>query len=153
MLSELVDLAIMREALRRVRRLLSAPGFNDSVSESLYPASNLTTDEELDSFTRSALGPFLHPVGSAGMSPRGANWGVVDPDHRVKGINGLRVIDLSVLVSTFVYGHSVGLIYVAQAECSKRTYPSAWLCPRRAGECNDQKSMEVSMLELVRGVN
>jgi len=47
------------------------------------------------------------------MSPRGANWGVVDPDHRVKGTNGLRVIDVSVLVSTFVYGYSIGFIYVA----------------------------------------
>ncbi|KAJ7853173.1 hypothetical protein B0H14DRAFT_2354486 [Mycena olivaceomarginata] len=32
------------------------------------------------------------------MSPRGAQYGVVDPDLKVKGIAGLRVIDASVLV-------------------------------------------------------
>jgi choline dehydrogenase-like flavoprotein len=40
----------------------------------------------------------MHIVGTAGMSPRGAHYGVVDPDLRVKGIAGLRVIDASVLV-------------------------------------------------------
>jgi len=98
MLSEPVDLAIMREAFRSARKLLSAPVFKGSVFESLYPPGNLTTDDELDSFIHSTVGPYFHSVGSAGMSPRGANWGVVDPDHRVKGTNGLRVIDVSVLV-------------------------------------------------------
>jgi len=32
------------------------------------------------------------------MSPIGANWGVVDPDLKVKGVKGVSVIDLSVLV-------------------------------------------------------
>jgi len=149
LLSEPVDIAIMREALRSARNLLSAPVFEGSVFESLYPPSNLTTDDELDSFTHSALGPYLHSVGSAGMSPRGANWGVVDPDHRVKGTNGLRVVDVSVLVSKFVYGHSINFIYVAQAEYSKWTYPSAWVCACGAGECNNQKGMAISMVELV----
>ena len=153
MLSEPVDLAIMREALRSARKLLSAPVFEGSVSGSLSPPSNLTTNEELNSFIHSTVVPYLHSVGSAGMSPRGANWGVVDPDHRVKGTNGrLRIIDLSVLVSTFVYGYSIGSIYVAQAEYSKWTCPSARLCPCGAGECNNQKSMEVSLLGPVTGV-
>ena len=29
------------------------------------------------------------------MSPCGAQWGVLDPDFRVKGTNGLRVVDAS----------------------------------------------------------
>jgi len=152
MLSEPADLAIMREALRSARKLLSAPVFEGSIFGSLSPPSNLTTDEELNSFIHSTVVPYLHSVGSAGMSPRGANWGVVDPDHRVKGTNGLRVIDLSVLVGIFVYGYSISFIHVAQAEYSKWTYPSAGLCPCGAGECNNQKNMEVSMLGLVTGV-
>ena len=37
----------------------------------------------------------FHAVGTAAMSPRGAQWGVLDPDLRVKGTNGLRVVDAS----------------------------------------------------------
>jgi choline dehydrogenase-like flavoprotein len=34
------------------------------------------------------------------MSPVGAKWGVVDPDLKVKGAHGIRVVDGSVWVST-----------------------------------------------------
>ena len=39
------------------------------------------------------------------MSERGARWGVLDPDLRVKGTNGLRVIDASALPNVPT-GHS-----------------------------------------------
>ena len=38
-----------------------------------------------------------HAVGTAAISPREAPWGVLDPDLRVKGTAGLRVIDASAL--------------------------------------------------------
>jgi len=42
-----------------------------------------------------------HAVGTASMSPKGASWGVVDPDLTVKKVQGLRIVDASVLASTF----------------------------------------------------
>jgi hypothetical protein len=40
-----------------------------------------------------------HPVSTAKMSPKGASYGVVDPDLKVKGMKGLRIVDASVFVS------------------------------------------------------
>jgi choline dehydrogenase-like flavoprotein len=58
-----------------------------------------TTDEELNQFIRSSAITVSHGVGTAAMSPKGAEYGVVDPDLRVKRVSGLRVVDASVLVS------------------------------------------------------
>lgn len=102
MLSEEVDIAILREAIRSVRRLYSAPVFKNSVNAMVFPAANITTDDDLDTYIRSQATAYLHGVGSTSMSPRGASWGVVDPDFRVKGINGLRVVDASVIVSIYL---------------------------------------------------
>jgi choline dehydrogenase-like flavoprotein len=45
------------------------------------------------------------------MSPRGASWGVVDPDMKVKGAIGLRVVDASVLPRVPT-GHTQGPVYL-----------------------------------------
>ncbi|KXN84009.1 Choline dehydrogenase, mitochondrial [Leucoagaricus sp. SymC.cos] len=110
LLSEDVDVAIMREAIRSARRLYEAPVFKDSVFGSVYPASNITSDEDLDTFIRGVAGPYEHGCCSAQMSPRGARWGVVDPDFRVKGTTGLRVVDASVM-PTVPSGHTQAVVY------------------------------------------
>ncbi|KXN87041.1 Choline dehydrogenase, mitochondrial [Leucoagaricus sp. SymC.cos] len=101
LLTSQVDVSILREGLKSARRLFSAPVFTSSVFNSLFPAGNITTDEDLDAFVRDTAGPYLHGCCSNMMSPRGAKWGVVDPDFRVKGTKGLRVVDASVFVGGF----------------------------------------------------
>ncbi|KXN87043.1 Choline dehydrogenase, mitochondrial [Leucoagaricus sp. SymC.cos] len=110
LLSEEVDLAILREGIRSARRLFSAPVFHDSVFGSVYPPGNFTSDEDLNTFIRGVAGPYLHGGCSASMSPRGAPWGVVDPDFRVKATTGLRIVDASVLPSV-PSGHSQAAVY------------------------------------------
>ncbi|KAJ3561543.1 hypothetical protein NP233_g10130 [Leucocoprinus birnbaumii] len=97
LLAEKMDMSVLREGIRSLRRLFSAPVFNGSIFGSVIPPANVTSDEDLESFLRATGGTWLHGVGSASMSPKGARWGVVDPDFRVKGTKGLRVVDASVI--------------------------------------------------------
>ncbi|KAG6854277.1 hypothetical protein C0991_008522 [Blastosporella zonata] len=93
------DIFAMREAIRASRRFAQAPIFSDYVI-SLQDTS--VTDDELDAFIRGAAITVSHAVGTAAMSPKGATYGVVDPDLRVKTVVGLRVVDSSVIVSWFL---------------------------------------------------
>lgn len=126
LLTSPIDLAVLREGVRSTQRLFSAPVFSSSVFDILYPQQNITTnDEELDAFIRSDAGPYLHGGCSAMMSPKGANWGVVDPDFGVKGVRGLRVVDASVFPS-MPSGHTQASVY-GFAEHASRIIREAWM--------------------------
>ncbi|KAJ7708144.1 glucose-methanol-choline oxidoreductase, partial [Mycena rosella] len=87
---------IMREALKSALRFASAPAWAGYVI-SPVGVNFSSSDAELDAFIRVNAGTVFHPAGSAGMSSKDANSGVVDPDLRVKGLTGLRIVDLSVV--------------------------------------------------------
>jgi len=65
--------------------------------------NNTTADNnaDLEKYIRSNTMIVFHSIGISSMSPVRANWRVVDLDLRVKGISGLRIVDISVLVSAF----------------------------------------------------
>jgi hypothetical protein len=84
------------------------------------PLSSANTDAEILSYARSNGNSLLHPVGTAAMSPVGANWGVVDPDLKVKGAYGIRVVDGSVWVSTHLI---VGRVLDRLLFCYRLTSP------------------------------
>ncbi|KAJ7481278.1 aryl-alcohol oxidase [Mycena galericulata] len=105
-----VDFFIMREAIRSALRFVSHPQWADYVI-SPVGVNSTSTDAELDEYTRDNASPFSHGAGTASMSPKGANWGVVDPDLRVKGLTGLRIVDLSV-VPFIPTGHTSAPTYI-----------------------------------------
>ncbi|KAJ7652254.1 hypothetical protein B0H17DRAFT_958015, partial [Mycena rosella] len=67
------------------------------------PVANATTDADIDTYLGGQASTIFHPLGSARVSAKGAQAGGVDPDLRVKGIAGLRVVDGSVLVSASMF--------------------------------------------------
>lgn len=99
------DLEVMKYSIRSAQRFVSSPVWKDYIIAPLNGAQNTTmvgTDEELEAYIRANGGTVFHPVGTASMAPANAQWGVVDPDLRVKGLSGLRVVDVSVLVSFWI---------------------------------------------------
>ncbi|KAJ7433461.1 alcohol oxidase [Mycena galericulata] len=91
-----LDLLIMREAVKSAIRFTEAPVWADYIIAAASVNSSMT-DAELDAFIRANTGTVFHPAGSAGMSAANASYGVVNPDLTVKGLSGLRIVDLSVV--------------------------------------------------------
>jgi choline dehydrogenase-like flavoprotein len=95
-----VDLAIANEGFKTAQRLVTAPAWQGFTLDRIAPPPNVALDsEELAQYIRNSTITTSHGIGTSSMSPKGAKYGVVDPDLRVKGIEGLRVVDASVIVS------------------------------------------------------
>lgn len=93
------DLHTLIVALKNTRTFVSATPWNGYV---ISPYQNLVTDSDYEQYIRTNASTVFHPVGTASMSPIGAKWGVVDPNLKVKGVEGLRIVDASVIVSLFL---------------------------------------------------
>ncbi|KAK1235691.1 hypothetical protein PQX77_001062 [Marasmius sp. AFHP31] len=87
------DLFALREGIRSVRQFMTSPTFDGFI---VSTPVNMTTDEELDEYIKAGVSGALHPVGTVVMTSKDSNWGVLDPDLRVKGVEGLRVVDSSI---------------------------------------------------------
>jgi choline dehydrogenase len=85
----------MREGMRLVDRIFGAPPLARFVVGPNFPPAGARTDEELEQLIRTHAGVGFHPVGSCRMG--GDAESVVDPQLRVRGVGGLRVIDASVM--------------------------------------------------------
>ncbi|KAJ7131692.1 pyranose dehydrogenase [Mycena crocata] len=97
LLADDADVRALREGVKMARRFVTAPAFKGYILDEVDVLANATSDAALDAAIRGIAGASSHIVGTAAMSARDAEWGVVDPDLRVKGAKGLRIVDASVL--------------------------------------------------------
>jgi choline dehydrogenase len=97
------DLRTLREAVRIARRVVAQPAFDAYRGEELSPSKSVQTDDDIDDFIRRTAITIYHPVGTAKMG--NDEQAVVDATLRVKGVQGLRVVDASVM-PTLVGGNT-----------------------------------------------
>ena len=89
------DLKMMLECAKISRELLAQKAFDRYRGAPIFPARTDLSDSELIDFIRAKAESVYHPVGTCRMGSD-AN-AVVDPALRVNGVEGLRVIDASVM--------------------------------------------------------
>jgi choline dehydrogenase-like flavoprotein len=91
------DQQVAVDALRLVRRVVSMPSLQKYHPQEYKPGPDLTTDDELLQGARDIGTTIFHPVGTAKMGIDGDPLAVTDSRLRVRGVEGLRVIDASVM--------------------------------------------------------
>ncbi|MDM0026196.1 GMC family oxidoreductase [Variovorax saccharolyticus] len=95
-LTEPQDIRVLVEGLKILRDIYAQPAFRGLVTGVEHlPGNSIRTDEELAQFARAKGGTVFHPVGTCRMG--GDARSVVDARLRVRGVQGLRVIDASVM--------------------------------------------------------
>ncbi len=96
-LSDEEDRRIATDALRLTRRIAAQPALARYAPEEFLPGPQVSTDEQLAKAAGDIGTTIFHPVGTCRMGPAGDPMAVVDTRLRVIGVEGLRVIDASVM--------------------------------------------------------
>jgi choline dehydrogenase len=94
-LSDPFDLRIMMEAITLSRSILSQAPFKPYRGKEVFPGERVTAHDQIESVLRRKAETIYHPVGTCRMGTDSAS--VVDPSLRVRGVEGLRVVDASVM--------------------------------------------------------
>ncbi|TIA89097.1 hypothetical protein E3P99_02240 [Wallemia hederae] len=79
-----------------VRKLMHSAAMQEIAAEEVYPGSNVTSDEDLMEYWKTAIRSEHHLIGTASMLPKEMN-GVVDSDLKVYGLSNLRIADASIM--------------------------------------------------------
>ncbi|GAB3466177.1 GMC family oxidoreductase N-terminal domain-containing protein [Massilia terrae] len=89
------DMRAMIECVRVARRVLAAKAFDPYRGVEIFPGAHVQADVDVEGFIRRKAETIYHPVGTCkmGCDP----MSVVDKHLRVHGVDGLRVIDASVM--------------------------------------------------------
>ncbi|WP_106478456.1 choline dehydrogenase [Phytohalomonas tamaricis] len=94
-MSEERDWEEFRDAIRVTRRIISQPAMDEYRGREISPGEDVQTDEQLDEFVRNHAETAYHPCGTCKMGDD--EMAVVDGQGRVHGMEGLRVIDSSLM--------------------------------------------------------
>ena len=93
--SDPADMATARRGLAAARRIYATRPQADLVAAETAPGPTVGSDAEIEAYIRRTAGVTQHPVGTARMGSD--ERAVVDPQLRVRGVEGLRVIDASIM--------------------------------------------------------
>nr|WP_170539510.1 choline dehydrogenase [Ruegeria arenilitoris] len=102
-LSDPRDLDTMIEGARMTRKILEAPALAKYRHREMFGTDTAQTDADWERHIRARADTIYHPVGTCKMGVD--DMAVVDPQLRVRGLQGLRVVDASVM-PTLVSGNT-----------------------------------------------
>jgi choline dehydrogenase len=106
------DVAALTRACRRVRDIFRSPAFHGHVKEERLPGPQVESDADWAAYLRQTTFLGYHPSGTVRMGPAG--WGALDPDLRLRGIEGLRVVDASAIPSHMSGNINAAVIALAE---------------------------------------
>jgi choline dehydrogenase len=111
-LSDMHDVDILVKSIRQMREIAAQPALAEWKGREIYPGEELQSDEELAEYARSAVMSYHHQNGTCAMGT--GELAVLDPDLRVRGIKGLRVVDASVFPKVMAGNTNAPVIMVAE---------------------------------------
>ena len=108
------DWTEMRACVRLTRELFSQAAFDRYRGRELQPGIEVQSDEQIDAFICAKVESAYHPSCSCKMGAPNDRGAVVDPEARVYGVEGLRVVDSSIMPSVTTGNLNAPTIMIAE---------------------------------------
>ena len=108
------DRRLLIKGIRLARRLMQSPELSPWYVRETSPGADAESDEELLDFARQRGTTIFHLMGTCKMGPRTDPGAVVSDELRVHGIEGLRVVDASVIPTAHSANTNAATIMIAE---------------------------------------
>ena len=107
------DMRVLVKGLKKSLEVMESKQFDSVKGKMLYDV-DLNDEESMKNFIRNHADTEYHPVGTCKMGPDSDPMAVVDSELRVKGIEGLRVIDASIMPTLVTGNTNAPVIMIAE---------------------------------------
>jgi choline dehydrogenase len=125
------DRRAIREGVKMMREVAAQSALDPYRGAEFAPGRSVKTDAEIDAWVRQNAETIYHPVGTCRMGAAGDANAVVDAELKVQGLQGLRVIDASVM-PTLVGGNTNAPTIMIAEKASDLIRGRAALAPEEA---------------------
>jgi choline dehydrogenase len=133
------DRRALREGARMVREVVAQSALQSIRGAELFPGPQVQSDADVDAWIRRAAETIYHPVGTCRMGVAGDGMAVVDDQLRVMGLEGLRVVDASVM-PTLVGGNTNAPTIMVAEKASDLILGKPALAPQEVPVFGDERA-------------
>jgi choline dehydrogenase len=106
------DLEVLVTGIKLARKIIHMHPFDEFRSEELLPGSGVQTEEEISAYIRNNVETLYHPVGTCKMG--NDSLSVVNSKLQVHGVQGLRVVDASIMPNIISGNTNAPTIMIAE---------------------------------------
>ena len=91
------DMRVAVAGIKLARKIVAQPAMAEFAGRELFPGVDVQSDEDIADYVAKTHNTVYHPAGSCRMGPVDDEMSPLDPELRVKGVSGLRVVDASAM--------------------------------------------------------
>ena len=111
------DMEGMVRGVKAMREIMAQDALAPWRGEELAPGADVQSDEQIRAFLRRKCDNIYHPVGTCKMGVD--DQAVVDPDLKVHGLEGLRVVDASIMPTLIGGNTNAPTVMIAEKAADK----------------------------------
>ncbi|MCT2594527.1 GMC family oxidoreductase N-terminal domain-containing protein [Streptomyces sp. N2-109] len=108
------DARTLVDGIKAAREVAKAEPFAKWLKREVCPGPEITSDEEISEYARKVAHTVYHPAGTCRMGDADDGLAVVDPELRIRGLEGVRIADASVFPTMPSVNPMIGVLMVGE---------------------------------------